>query len=166
LVTCEFHIMHPNPTHLLLLSCTHLPPLQPPPTQKKKNLIVETERVTVCPTVYPLDHLSLLANVHYNESLVFSEASGSCNIINTGSSPGLLLISCCIMEILLLWIWRTCSQSSETVDSGMGQPKPWIWAWVVAKLVNLPALWNPPQGKLPSTSLASSPNASVSKGQS
>jgi hypothetical protein len=41
----------------------------------------------VCPTVYPFVHTALLADVHYNESLVWFEASGFCYTLNTGILP-------------------------------------------------------------------------------
>jgi hypothetical protein len=53
--------------------------------------------------VYPFVHTSLLANVHFNESFIWYEASGFCYIINTGTSLGLLLdiLSMpCVVEIL------------------------------------------------------------------
>lgn len=55
------------------------------------------------PTVYPSVCIPSLAHVHCNES-------GFCDIINIGSSLGLLLVILLlfyVMEILLLWISRT-----------------------------------------------------------
>jgi hypothetical protein len=46
------------------------------------------------------------------------------------------------MEILKFWICMTGSFIDKG-DVGVDQPKPWIWAWVVAKLVSPPALPHP-----------------------
>lgn len=46
--------------------------------------------VTVCHTVYMIAQTAFLADVHYNESLVWFEASGFFYTVNTGSSMGLL----------------------------------------------------------------------------
>ena len=97
----EFHIMNPSSTHPF--PAPHLYNLSS--NRGKKNLIV-----IVCPTVYPFVHTSLLANVHCNESLVWSEASGFCCTSNTGSSLGLLsdvLLLCSVMEIMKPWIFKT-----------------------------------------------------------
>jgi hypothetical protein len=65
---------------------------------------------TLCPTVHPFVHTSLLVNVQCDESLVWFKASGSCYTISTGSSLGFLsdiLSLPYVMEILQLWICRT-----------------------------------------------------------
>jgi hypothetical protein len=49
---------------------------------------------------------------------------------------------------------------------GWTNSNPWIWAWKVIELVNLPALLCPHyQGELSSTSPGSSPNGAAGKGQ-
>jgi hypothetical protein len=55
-------------------------------------------------------------------------------------SPGLLLdilLFPCVTGILQLWISKTGldvpGHFINEVDAGMGQSKPWMWAWVVAK---------------------------------
>lgn len=78
-------------------------PLQSP-HQKKRNVIVELEHVTV----YPFVHTSLIANVHGNESLVWGlwRLLHNQYWILTVSS----WISCCCpvpWEILQLWVCRT-----------------------------------------------------------
>ena len=110
--------------------------------------------------LHPFVHTSLLANVHCNESLVWFEASGFCYTINTGSSLGLLsdiLLLPCVMEILQLWICRTSPFMHHMLyhcisggDVGIGQLKPWIWAWEVAE-------WVSPQLSCSHTSRVSSP---------
>ena len=77
LILCEFHIMHPSPTHLLVPSFA----IQPLPPQKIKHIqtIQATHRqpiiteAVVCHSVFPVCpavHTSSLANVYCNESLV------------------------------------------------------------------------------------------------
>jgi hypothetical protein len=108
LIPCEFHTMHPNRTHLPI-------PLYPPSKEKNKNKTINNNNnkksrcgscsVSVCPTVSPFVHTSLLANVHCNALLVWFETSGFCYSIYTGSSLGLLsdvLFSLCVVEILQL----------------------------------------------------------------
>lgn len=52
------------------------------------------------------------------------------------------------------------------VDVGMSQFKPWIWAYVVAELISLPALLHPhDQDELSSTVKDSSLNGAVAKRQ-
>lgn len=66
--------------------------------------------LTVCPIVYPSFHTSSLANIHYNETLDWSKASGFCHTVNIGCSLGLLLailLLLSVMEILQHWIRRT-----------------------------------------------------------
>ena len=75
--------------------------------------------VHFCPT-------SSLANVHCSESLVWSEVSGFCYTINTGSLPGLLvtLLLPCVMEILALDLpYWTCPITHSGVDVAVGQLK-------------------------------------------
>ena len=99
----------------------------------------------VCHTVYPFAQRAFHANVCCNEALVQFEVSGFCYTINTGSLLGLLsdiLLLPCVMEILQLRICNTgpfvCSNSSQTKQIlGQANSKPWIGAWVVAKLVSL-----------------------------
>lgn len=123
--------------------------LQPPPRQaQKKNLVTEA---VVCHshTVYSLIHISLFANTHYNELLIWFQASGFCYTINTRSLLELLLaiLLPCVMELLQLWICRinhfSCSSSSQ-MGWILGQVNSVLdWTWVVAELVSLPALLHP-----------------------
>jgi hypothetical protein len=102
----------------------------------------------LCDIAYPFVQTVLLANAHCHESLVCFKASGFCYTINTGSSPGLLsdiLLLPCVMEFLKLWICRTgpfarSSSSQMRWTLGWANSKPWIWVWVVAELISLPAL--------------------------
>lgn len=78
--------------------------------------------VTTFPRLYTFVHTYLFANVHCSESLVWIEASSFFYIINTGSSPGILL------DILLLPCvsWRSCSfGSSESALSAT----PAVYRW-------------------------------------
>lgn len=107
LVLYEFHTMYPNSTHT---PHTHPPPFQPPQNRKRKL----TEEAMVCQPVPQCTfvYMSLLANVHCNDSLVWFEASSFCYTTNTGFSLGLLsniLLLSCVMEILWVWICRTDS---------------------------------------------------------
>jgi hypothetical protein len=45
----------------------------------------------------------------------------------------------CVMEILQLCFCRTCPLSSSYMLD-WARSKPWLWAWVVAESVGLPAL--------------------------
>lgn len=98
LVLCEFHIVHPNPTHLPL-PWFPPPPLQPLPREEKKDLW--QLRCVSYPTVHSFVHMPLLASVHCSEPLVWVKAAGFCYSINTGSSLGLLLDSLlpCVIHI-------------------------------------------------------------------
>jgi hypothetical protein len=111
LILCEFHIMHPSPTHLLVPSFA----IQPLPPQKIKHIqtIQATHRqpiiteAVVCHSVFPVCpavHTSSLANVYCSESVVWFQTSGFCDTINIRSSLGLLviLLLSCVMEILQL----------------------------------------------------------------
>ena len=115
---------------------------------------------------HPFVHTSLLANVHYSQSLVWFEASSFCDINNIVSSPGLLLVNLLlrrVMEVLQLWFNRTgpffvSLRFTDDIDFVVGQLRPWIWAWVVAELVSLQALPYPHHwGELFSTTLAGPP---------
>jgi hypothetical protein len=91
LVLCDFHIMSPNPFHSFPSPFTpQTRPLQPLPQQRKK-MSHGNYSVSVCSTVYPFVHTSLLA-----------EASGFCYSINAGSLLGLLdiLVLPCVVEIV------------------------------------------------------------------
>jgi hypothetical protein len=148
LFLCEFHIMYPNPTHPP--SCP-APTLAIPPSKRKKILLWKLQHVTVCPTVYPFVHTSLLANFYCSESLVWLKASGFCYSIHTETSLGLLsdiLLLPCVMEILQFGICRT-SPFMHSNSSSMGwmlgwiNSKAWIWAWEVSELVSPSALLYP-----------------------
>lgn len=110
----------------------------------------------MCPTVYYPVHISSLANVHRNESLIGIEVSVFCDTINTGSLSVILLVILLlphVIEILKLWISRT-DLFTDDVDFRWANIKSWIWAWVVAELVSLQALPYTHQGKLSDTTFS------------
>ena len=85
LVLSEIHILHSDPTHLLV-------PFHPPSTlasfpTKEKNPLWKLSVITVSHSTL-FAHISLLAIVHCSESLVWLEASGSHDTISTELSPG------------------------------------------------------------------------------
>ena len=98
---------HTNPTHLPVPSYWPSALATPPqkikrnPTNKHNNN--NNNRMTEAVECHPVQqytlfvHMSLLANVGYNESLVWFGGSGFCYIINIGSLPVLLWISCCCL---------------------------------------------------------------------
>jgi hypothetical protein len=51
--------------------------------------------VTVWSTVYPSVHTSSLANIHCNESLIWTQISGFCDTILAGTTPGYPVVSLC-----------------------------------------------------------------------
>lgn len=69
---------------LLLIPTLH--PCKAPNRAKEKK----SRCGTVCPTEHPFVHSSSFANLHCNDSWVWSEASGFCFTINSGTSLGLL----------------------------------------------------------------------------
>ena len=83
----------------------------------------------MCPTFYPSVHTSSLANVHFNESVVWSEASGFCDIINIGSSsgtpPSYPVVALCYGDPAALeqqdWPFPTSHPLANDIDLGMGQ---------------------------------------------
>jgi hypothetical protein len=92
LILCEFHITYPSPTHLPIPS--HPPsPLQTPqkrkqqqqqkkkkkkqPKHRKHRLLEAVVCHIVFPRVYTFVHISSLANVHGNESLVWFKVTPS-----------------------------------------------------------------------------------------
>lgn len=80
---------------------------------------------------YPFGHISLLANAHCNDFLVWKETSGFCYSIDLGISLDLLfdiLLLPCVIEILWLWICKAgplypLQQFIDRVGVGMGQCK-------------------------------------------
>ena len=120
-ILCEFHIMHPNLTHLPILSYLPCPQsLQSPPQKNirvnKNNTTPLVVKAAACSVVHPFVHISLLALVHCNELLVCFQASSSCSIINTECSQGLLsdiLLLPCVMEILQLWPLHMLQQITD-----------------------------------------------------
>lgn len=87
--------------YLYLLSPFHIPSYLPSalansPAKEKEKYPCGSCGVSQCVPQYTLFVLiSLLANVHYNESLVWFKASGFHYTINTGSSLGLRLEILC-----------------------------------------------------------------------
>ena len=83
LVHCEFHIMHPKTTYFPLSSYPSfiLATSTAPSTERKKSCCGSCSR-SQCIPHYTLVHTSFLANVHYNDLLVWSKASGFCYSIN------------------------------------------------------------------------------------
>lgn len=98
LILCEFHVISPNSTHILVLFKRTLNPCN---LLSHKKLIVEA---VVCHTVYSFVlHTSLLVDVHYNESLVRFDLHSSldilCSILLPSfatwcSLPGMVLNRC------------------------------------------------------------------------
>lgn len=92
------------------------------------------------------------------------EILGFYDIINMGSSQGLLLVILLlprVTEILQLLDSRTGPFMMIQI-LGWVNSEPWIWAWVVAELARLlavPSLHH--QGKFFSTALARPPNAAT-----
>lgn len=129
--------------------------------------------VTVRHTVYPAVHTSLLANVHFSESLVWSGASGVYSI-NTGSSRGHLvdiLLLPWVMEILQCWIFKTSPLHALIAyrwgRCWGGPTTPWIWAWEVSEVSGQSACSPAPpyQGELSRTALARSLSTEAGKQQ-
>jgi hypothetical protein len=129
--------MHPDLTHLPIP--LYLPSvLATSPSKRKKESHCRSYSVsqyTLCPLFFASTCLS-------QWSLVWSEASGFCYTISTGSSPGLfwdILLLPCVMEILQRWICRVvsfmCLSSLLMEHLQMlvwANSKPWICAWMVA----------------------------------
>ena len=132
--------------------CTPVPLMSPScnlPQERKKNLTVEAvvchsvlHRIPLCPHFYVQTFTSV--SRHWSGLRLLASAT----LTNTGSSPGVFsdvsdIPLPCVMEILQLWICRTCpftfpavkGYTSEWVNS-----ESWIWAWVVAELLSLTAL--------------------------
>jgi hypothetical protein len=126
--------VHPSPTHLpdpsyisALYSCNLLTKIKSKinkQTSKKKSTkhrkhLMET---VVCHSVsHSISVCLTLANVRCKKSLVGVVLSGFCDIINTGSSQGLL-------PVILLFPWVV-----EILQL-------WIWAWVIAEEIRAPPL--------------------------
>lgn len=127
LVVCEFHITHPNPTHLPVP--LYLPSALATSQQNKQTKIVV--EAAICHSVShsePFVHTDLLANAHFKELLVWFKVGFYYNI-NTGSPPGLLLdiLLPWVKEVLPLWVCRTgpfmLQQLTDRVDVGVGPLK-------------------------------------------
>lgn len=103
--------------------------------KKKKKAILpwSLQSVMVYYAVPPFAPTASLANVHYNESLVWFKASGSCYTNNTGSAPGSSQISCCCPVL-----WRFYS-------SGPPRPAalqtPAVYRWVDVRVDQCKALY-------------------------
>ena len=83
--------MHPSPAHFSapLISTIHLQsPLKQ--TKHRKRSQCGSCSMSVCPIIYPSAHISSLANIHCNQSLVCFEILVFCDTINIGSLVGLL----------------------------------------------------------------------------
>jgi len=125
----------------------------------------------VCPTVHPSVHPPSLANAHCNEPLVWLESSGFCDTINTESSSGLLRLLPCDRQVLQPWNRGTRSSMSlnhsQTIEIfGRVNSSPWIWVWMVAKLVSPTALpLSHHQSVFSSTALTRPPGVTSNKRQ-
>lgn len=96
-------------------------------TKQVKNIYCHES--ALCHTEYPFIHRSLLANVHWIESL-FGKRPLNFPAINTGSSLGLLLdipLLPWVMVIPQPWIWglvpHVTQQFTDGVDIGVSQVK-------------------------------------------
>ena len=94
----------------------------------RKHLII---KAVACPTVFPSVHTSSLGNVRCNESLVWSEASGFCHTIGTGSGtrpsyPVVALLCHGKSSALELQDWpsRALQQFTDGVEFRVGQLRP------------------------------------------
>ena len=77
-------------------------------TQNKKHRQHIMVDAVVCQCIP--QYIPLSTDLHCTETLVWIKISGFCDIVNIGSSLGLLpviLLSPCVVEILQLWISRT-----------------------------------------------------------
>lgn len=65
------------------------------------------------------------------------------------------------------WLLYSLQQFIDGIDVGeWANSQTWIWAWMLAELISLPALpQKHHQGELSSTTLASSPSAATGEGQ-
>jgi hypothetical protein len=126
----------------------------------------------MCHTAYPFANTSLIANIHCNVSLVWSEVSCFCYSINTGSSPGLLSISpCCPVSWrpsaldLQDWPLYKLQQFLDEVDVGVDQLKD-LDLDLNDNWVGQPASSPAPtlQGELSSTALANLPKCHSQQG--
>lgn len=126
LTLCGFTTMHLY--HLSILSYL---PLQLHPNKTKHNNEIEQQQKflprnhCVCPIIYPFAETVLLANGHYNESLIWLEATGFCYTINKWSSLGLR------SDILLMPVlWRPLSFGpKELAPSYASVVHRWAKCW-------------------------------------
>jgi hypothetical protein len=84
--------------------------------------------MSVCPIIYPSAHISSLANIHCNQSLVCFEILVFCDTINIESLVGLLpvigLLPCHGDSAALdkqYWLFHASQSFSEDIDFGVGQ---------------------------------------------
>ena len=99
----------------------------------------------MCPIRHPSVHT---VNVHCNEPLVLFEVSNFCDTIHIGilteTPPNYHFVVLCHGDPAALnqkaWPFHEPQQFTDAVDFEVGQPKPWVWAWVVADLISGPAL--------------------------
>jgi hypothetical protein len=102
------------------------------PKDKIKVSCFESLVCLVCFIEYPFDQTALFANVRYNESLAWFEASSFCYNINTGSSSKLLWLFCCLRHgdptafFLQDWPLHRFQQFIVWQMLGWGNIKPWI----------------------------------------
>ena len=103
----------------------------------------------VCPTSYTFVQESLLASIHYNESLFWFEALIFClyyqSCIFTGTPHGYPIVALCHGDPTAFVLQNQClhklQQFIDKLDVWMGQLKVLDPARVVAELVSLPALF-------------------------
>lgn len=110
--------MNPNPPHLPVPSYLSSALVTSPEKKTKTSNDKEKQTnksisqwvlrcVTECHPVYPLAQTALLANVRYNESLVWFEAPDFCYTLSAGATWGLLsdiLLLPWVKAILQLWL--------------------------------------------------------------
>lgn len=137
-IICVFHLKYHNPIHFPPLCIYPLPWQQPPnkikfKRKKKKNQSYHESCSVTQWVTQAVDrsfvHTSLLAIVHYKELLVWFKVSGFCCTLNAGPSLELLLVISmfpCVVEILLLWVYRTgtisCSSRSQMGQGALSTP--------------------------------------------
>jgi hypothetical protein len=96
----------------------------------------------VCPHSMSLFPHIFSCYVHCNESLVWFQISGFCDIISIVSLLDLLLVTLlllCVMGILQQdWSLHTSQPIEDYIDFGVSQSEPWIWTWMAAELVSEP----------------------------
>ena len=96
----------------------------------------------MCPIAYPSLGTSLLENVHCNESKISGLGHHRYWIL-VKTPPCYPVVALCHGDAALGqqdWPFYMSQAFQMTDILGWANSEPWIWAWVEAELVNLPAL--------------------------